>query len=133
MLAADTVVTIDGECLGKPVDRADALAMLRRLSGRTHDVLTAVVAARRTPNQPDVALAALSVTHVTFRVITATEARKYWATGEPGDKAGAYGIQGVGGIFAEHIDGSFTGVMGLPMATAESLLRRIGVQTWLNR
>ena len=66
-------------------------------------------------------------------IITAAEAEMYWATGEPRDKAGAYGIQGIGGIFAERIEGSYTGVMGLPIATAEALLRRVGVQSWQNR
>ena len=133
VLAADTVVAIDGELLGKPVDRADALAMLGRLSGRTHTVLTAVAVTCRAAQAAPVEIVEVSVTHVTFRAIAAAEAEMYWATGEPRDKAGAYGIQGIGGIFAERIEGSYTGVMGLPIATAEALLRRVGVQCWQNR
>ena len=122
VLAADTIVEIDGMVLGKPVDRNDALAMLARLSGRAHRVLTAlaVVNAAGIDN-------ALSTTTVHFRAVSESEAVAYWNTGEPRDKAGAYGIQGVGGIFATRIEGSYTGVMGLPVAEAEAMLRRAGV------
>ncbi len=122
VLAADTIVVIDGLVLGKPVDRGDALAMLARLSGRAHRVLTAlsVVSAAGIDS-------ALSTTTVHFRAVSQSEAEAYWDTGEPRDKAGAYGIQGVGGIFAARIEGSFTGVMGLPVAEAEAMLRRAGV------
>ncbi len=122
VLAADTIVVIDGIVLGKPVDRGDALAMLARLSGRAHRVLTAlsVVSVAGIDN-------ALSTTTVHFRAVSESEAVAYWETGEPRDKAGAYGIQGVGGIFAARIEGSYTGVMGLPVAEAEAMLRRAGV------
>ena len=122
VLAADTIVVIDNMVLGKPVDRADALAMLARLSGRAHRVLTAlsVVSASGIDS-------ALSTTTVHFRAVSESEALAYWDTGEPRDKAGAYGIQGLGGIFATRIEGSFTGVMGLPVAEAEAMLRRAGV------
>ena len=128
VLAADTVVVLDDDVLGKPRDRVDALAMLRRLSGRAHTVLTAVAVAAN-----GAMFEALSTTIVEFRNIDPAEAEVYCATGEPMDKAGAYGIQGVGGVFAARIDGSFTGVMGLPMAETELLLRRAGVDTWRER
>ena len=125
VLAADTIVVIDGRVLGKPVDRSDALAMLARLSGRAHLVLTAlaVVSAAGIDSE-------LSTTTVHFRAVSESEAAAYWNTGEPRDKAGAYGIQGLGGIFATRIEGSYTGVMGLPIAQAEAMLRRAGVHVF---
>jgi septum formation protein len=128
VLAADTAVVVDGDVLGKPGDRAAGLAMLARLSARTHQVLTAVAVGHGAQE-----LQAVSVTQVTFNAISAAVAAQYWATGEPHDKAGGYGIQGIGGIFAARIEGSFTGVMGLPVAEVEVLLRRVGVATWENR
>ena len=122
VLAADTIVVIDGVVLGKPTDRADALAMLARLSGRAHRVLTAlcIVSASGVDS-------VLSTTEVHFRAISESEAEAYWDTGEPRDKAGAYGIQGIGGIFAARIEGSFTGVMGLPIAETALMLGRAGI------
>lgn len=140
VLAADTIVVVDAAAaaagmpakrervLGKPASREDALAMLALLSGCTHRVLTAVAVASRAGVEEVV-----SETAVTFRHIHPREAAAYWDTGEPRDKAGAYGIQGLGGIFAERIEGSFTGVMGLPVADTEALLRRAGVDTWAHR
>ena len=122
VLAADTIVVLDNVVLGKPFDRADALAMLARLSARAHSVLTALAVA--TPTGID---CMLSTTQVHFRAISESEAVAYWNTGEPRDKAGAYGIQGIGGIFATRIEGSFTGVMGLPIAETEVMLRRAGI------
>ncbi len=122
VLAADTVVVIDGEALGKPAGRADALAMLQRLSGRAHHVLTAVTAVARGEAYP-----ALNRTEVRFRMITPAEAEAYWETGEPADKAGAYAIQGRGAVFIEHIAGSYSGVMGLPLYETAQLLQRAGV------
>ncbi len=136
VLAADTIVLAPrGEVLGKPRDRTDGLAMLALLSGCTHRVLTAVAVAASPVD--DAARAGghevqevVSDTAVTFRHIDAAEAAAYWETGEPCDKAGAYGIQGLGGIFAERIEGSFSGVMGLPVADTVALLRRAGVVIW---
>lgn len=122
VLGADTEVVIDGETLGKPAGESDALAMLERLSGRTHEVLTgiAVTAGDRTESR-------VVRTHVTLRDTTPAERSAYWATGEPADKAGAYAIQGIGAIFVAHIDGSYTNVVGLPLFETVELLGRFGV------
>lgn len=115
VLAADTIVTIDGEILGKPKDAADAHAMLRRLSGRTHVVATGVCIARRADGEPPVSFVAK--TDVTFYGLTNEEIDAYIATGEPMDKAGAYGIQGAGGrMLVKGINGDFYNVVGLPIA-----------------
>lgn len=125
VLAADTVVVIEREILGKPRDRDDAVRMLRLLSGRTHEVLTAIALAadggisRR-----------LSRSEVTFRDITAAEAADYWDTGEPSDKAGGYAIQGLGAVFVAQLLGSFSGVMGLPLYETAVLLEAAGVPRW---
>jgi septum formation protein len=120
VLAADTTVTIDGVILGKPSDDDDAARMLRRLSGRTHDVFTAVVVARR-----DICLRHLERTAVTMRALSAEEIAWYVASGEPRDKAGAYAIQGLASRFVTRIDGSYTNVVGLPVPAIVDLLRRV--------
>jgi septum formation protein len=118
VLGADTAVVLDRTIFGKPSGREDAIDMLMRLSGRTHEVLTAIALATRA------ALAErLSVSRVTFRVLTAAECGAYWDTGEPRDKAGAYAIQGRGAAFVERLEGSFSGVMGLPLFETAELLR----------
>jgi septum formation protein len=122
VLAADTAVVLDGKILGKPVDRQDAVGMLRRLSGRTHEVLTAV--AMRTA----AGLASrISRSEVTFRPLLAAEAEAYWETGEPRDKAGAYAIQGLAAIFIADLRGSYSGVMGLPLLETAELLSKAGL------
>ncbi|HEU5171408.1 MAG TPA: Maf family protein [Gemmatimonadales bacterium] len=121
VLGADTTVVIDGEVLEKPRDAADALRMLRRLQGRTHDVITAV--ALRTPRGM---LEAADVTAVTFRPAGDDFLQAYVATGEPMDKAGAYGIQGYGAALVERIEGDFFSVMGLPVRLVLDLLERAG-------
>ena len=133
VLGADTGVVLGDQLLGKPRGKADGIAMLLRLSDQSHEVLTAVAVRRLMPGGELFEAQELSVTRVTFRTITQEEGEKYWDTQEPRDKAGAYGIQGIGGIFAERIEGSFTGVMGLPIAATEMLLRHVGVQTWQHR
>lgn len=122
VLAADTAVVLDQDIFGKPRDRRDALAMLERLSGREHCVLTAIAMHVR-----DQVRVALSESLVEFRVITASEAEAYWDTGEPADKAGAYAIQGLGAIFVKHLRGSYSGVMGLPLFETAGLLGQVGV------
>lgn len=122
VLGADTVVVIDDEILGKPVDRDAALAMLARLSGRTHRVLTAVALCDGTTAHR------LSETRVVFRPLSSAEARAYWDTGEPADKAGAYGIQGRGAIFVTRIEGSYSGVVGLPLYETVELLTAAGIR-----
>ena len=123
VLGADTEVVVDGEVLGKPADRARGIAMLRRLSGRAHDVFSAVSVL-----QDDRVETEVSVTRVEFGEISAQQAEAYWASGEPADKAGGYAIQGLGAIFVRRIDGSYSGVMGLPLYETARLLDRFGVR-----
>lgn len=125
VLAADTAVVLDGKILGKPADGNDAIAMLKRLSGRAHEVMTAV--ALRTAAGLEVKV---SHSTVTFRSIDADEARAYWETGEPADKAGAYAIQGYAAIFIADLKGSYSGVMGLPLFETAALLNAAGVACW---
>src|SRR5690606_14398094 len=128
VLAADTTVVLDGRVLGKPQAPDEALAMLEALSGRTHRVLTAV-ALRVEAGISSV----VSVSEVRFRTTTDAERRAYCATGEPFDKAGGYGIQGFGAIFVEHLSGSYSGVMGLPLCETALLLARAGVPVWWSK
>jgi septum formation protein len=128
VLAADTAVVLDGDILGKPQDQQDAQAMLGRLSGRTHEVLTAV--ALRTAQGLN---SKVSRNEVTFRRIAAAEARDYWETGEAGDKAGAYAIQGYAAVFIADLRGSYSGVMGLPLYETAELLDQAGVTRWQRR
>jgi septum formation protein len=121
VLAADTAVEVDGAILGKPVDRDDAMQMLEQLSGRTHEVLTAV--AVRDESREAVGLNRSSVT---FRKISRDEMVDYWHSGEPRDKAGAYAIQGLGAVFVENLHGSYSGVMGLPLFETANLLSEFG-------
>lgn len=121
VLAADTTLELDGEIIGKPVDMADAAAILRRLSGRTHRVLTGVAIDHQRRIEY-----LLSTSEVTFREIDDEEIRHYVMSGEPMDKAGAYGIQGRAGLFVEHLSGSYTGVMGLPVCETGELLKKLG-------
>jgi septum formation protein len=120
VLGSDTVVVVDHVVFGKPADRADALRMLAALSGRTHQVLTAVAIATSTG-----VAEALSRTDVTMRLIAPDEAVAYWETGEPQGKAGGYAIQGRGAAFIEHISGSYSGVMGLPLHETAQLLQAL--------
>lgn len=122
VLAADTAVVLAGRILGKPADAADALTMLGALSGRDHQVMTAVALSGAHEQ------VAVAVTRVWFRVIDAAEAAAYLATGEPLDKAGAYGIQGRGAVFVERLEGSYSGVVGLPLFETAALLTREGVR-----
>jgi len=119
VLAADTTLEFDGEIIGKPVDAIDAQTILARLSGRTHRVLTAVAVAFEGRLE-----SILSISEVRFGVLDKAEIRRYVATGEPMDKAGAYGIQGHAGLYVEQLVGSYTGVMGLPLFETGVLLRR---------
>jgi septum formation protein len=125
VLAADTTVVLDGHVFGKPADAADAARMLGLLSGRTHEVLTAVALA----SQAGLAMR-VSVSAVRFRAIAADEIAAYWRTGEPRDKAGAYAVQGLGAVFIESLSGSYSGVMGLPLFETSELLRAAGVPCW---
>ena len=122
-LAADTTVVLDGIIYGKPRDRAQAIEMLTHLSGRTHEVLTAVALA----DARGIELR-MSVSSVKFRVLALEECAAYWETGEPRDKAGAYAIQGFAAVFIESLSGSYSGVMGLPLHETANLLRTFGVR-----
>ena len=121
VLAADTTLDLDGEIIGKPRDEADAAAILARLSGRSHRVLTAIAMARAERVEHR-----LSISEVRFRELTAEEIRRYVQSGEPMDKAGAYGIQGRAAMFVEDIKGSHSGIVGLPLCETALLLREFG-------
>ncbi|MBX6330266.1 MAG: septum formation inhibitor Maf [Gemmatimonadaceae bacterium] len=123
VISADTIVVINGEVLGKPRDAAHAVRMLRQLSGRTHTVFTAVAVARDGRVESGV-----EAVTVTFRELTEAEIIAYVGTGEPMDKAGAYGIQGYGATIVERIDGDYFAVMGLALGRMVALLRRVGVR-----
>ena len=120
-IAADTIVVIDEQVLGKPRDVVDAARMLRQLSGRTHTVFTAVAVARAGRVE-----SVVEAVTVTFRNLTDAEIDAYIATGEPMDKAGSYGIQGFGAVIVERIDGDFFAVMGLALGRMVQLMRRLG-------
>lgn len=121
VLAADTTVTIDGKIIGKPDDNEHAAEILRMLSGTRHQVLTAVAMAFE-----DRLELRLSTTNITFDTLSEDRIRRYLLTSEAHDKAGAYGIQGHAGAFVKHIDGSYTGVMGLPLYETVELLKLFG-------
>jgi len=123
VIAADTIVVIDGDILGKPADIAEARTMLARLSGRTHEVCTAMAVAIGEQVLTEVVRVA-----VRFRPLSAETISRYVNTGEPMDKAGAYGIQGFGATLVEHIDGDYFAVMGLSLVTVVQLAERMGVQ-----
>lgn len=124
-LGSDTAVVCAGRILGKPADRDEAIAMLRQLSGRSHEVLTAVAV-----NGPRGLLEVCVSTRVAMREISAAECAAYWETGEPVDKAGGYAIQGLAAIFVERIEGSHSAVVGLPLYETSRLLQRQGVPVW---
>ena len=122
VIAADTIVVIDGRELGKPHTQQDAFDMLRLLSGRTHEVVTVLSVCRGERTESEAV-----VTRVTFRALTDEEIRAYIATGEPMDKAGSYGIQGYGAMFVSHLEGDYFSVMGLPLCPLCRMLRAFGV------
>ncbi len=122
VIGADTIVVVDGDVLGKPASESQAATMLRRLSGRSHGVITAVAAVWRGKTA-----SAIEEVHVTFRPLTEHEIAGYIATGEPMDKAGAYGIQGYGATIVERVDGDYFAVMGLAVNRLVRLLERLGL------
>lgn len=121
VLGADTAVAIGAQILGKPADEEDCIRMLSALSGRTHQVFTAVALCGEGGSD-----LRISVSDVTFRALTVEEIREYWATGEPADKAGGYAVQGLAAAFIERIAGSYSGVMGLPLFETAQLLGSAG-------
>jgi septum formation protein len=126
VLAADTAVVFEGKILGKPAHRQDGLDMLRQLSGRTHEVLTAIAVMNARGVESRV-----SRSEVTFRAISVVEAQAYWDTAEPCDKAGGYAIQGLAAVFVADLRGSYSGVMGLPLYETAELLAAAAVPRWL--
>ena len=125
VLGADTAVVLDGRILGKPENREDALAMLADLAGREHQVLTAVAL-----SDGQCCLSVSVTSNVRFRAITAEEAQRYWASGEPADKAGGYAIQGLGAVFVTGLQGSYSAVVGLPLSETAELLSQFGIACW---
>jgi septum formation protein len=127
VLGADTAVVLDGKILGKPVDEADACAMLMMLSGNEHEVLTAfaVLEGERCESR-------VVRSRVHFRTISRNEAAAYWASGEPRDKAGGYGIQGLGAVFVAGLEGSYSAVVGLPLCETCEVLGHFGIPCWQN-
>ncbi|MFC3032994.1 Maf family protein [Pseudoalteromonas fenneropenaei] len=117
VLGSDTVVVIDGQALGKPKDYADFKNMMTRLSGRSHQVLTAIAFAT-----PSTTVSRVVSTEVTFKTLSEAEIAAYWQSGEPQDKAGGYGIQGLAGRFVTELKGSYFAVMGLPLNETDELL-----------
>ena len=122
VLAADTEVVLDAEVLGKPLDRAAGMSQLGRLAGRTHDVMTALCVLHA-----GVQHTAISISRVTFGPLSDTQIQRYWDSGEAADKAGGYGIQGRAAGFIARLDGSYSGVMGLPLYELTQILREIGI------
>lgn len=122
VLGSDTAVVLDGEILGKPADRDNAIAMLSALSGRQHQVMSAVALVDARCSAVD-----LSISQVSFRPLSASEIQAYCDTDEPYDKAGAYGIQGLAGLFVATLNGSYSGVMGLPLHITGALLKQFGI------
>ena len=125
VLGADTAVVLDGRILGKPTDRADALATLSALSGRTHEVLTAVALVSRERQASRVV-----TSQVSFRVLSQAEIEAYWASGEPQDEAGCYGIQGLAAVFVSQLQGSYSAVVGLPLCETAALLAEFAIPCW---
>lgn len=122
VLGADTAVVVDNDILGKPLDKAHGLDMLARLSGRSHEVISAVALIG------EVTMTRVNISQVSFRQTSNTEREKYWQTGEPKDKAGAYGIQGKAAIFICELEGSYSAVMGLPLYETAELLEQAGIK-----
>ncbi|AEF23652.1 Maf family protein [Pseudomonas fulva] len=125
VLGSDTAVVLDGRILGKPVDREDALTTLAALSGREHQVLTAV--ALVSDNRAE---ARVVTSTVRFKPLDRTQIEAYWATGEPRDKAGSYGIQGLAAVFVSQMQGSYSAVVGLPLCETAELLAQFAIPCW---
>lgn len=125
VLGSDTSVVLNGAILGKPINEAEAASMLSQLSGKTHQVMTAIAVVRGEHSESH-----LVITDVRFRDLSQSEIAAYVATGEPMDKAGSYGIQGLGGIFVKQLKGSYSAVVGLPLQETAALLANAGCIVW---
>lgn len=128
VLAADTTVVCDGCILSKPTSLSHSQIILRKLSGRTHQVMTGIAL-----HSKDRIYESVVITNVTFRNLTEKEIEAYWQTGEPQDKAGSYGIQGLAAIFIENIQGSYSNVVGLPLCETSEFLKQFGVPLWQDK
>lgn len=128
VLAADTSVVLGDEIFGKPADEDECVRMLQALSGRSHEVMTGIALVAG-----EALLADVNVSRVTFRPLETDECRRYWRTGEPRGKAGGYAVQGFAATFIERVEGSYSGVMGLPLCETARLLAAAGVRTWQGR
>jgi len=124
-LGADTVVTCDNQIYGKPANKREACQVLEHLSGRWHEVFTAVAVVEGSR-----LLSTVVCTEVKFRTLTAAEIEAYWHSGEPADKAGAYGIQGKGGVFVEQLRGDYSAVVGLPLCETAKMLTQFDIAYW---
>lgn len=124
-LGSDTCGWLDGEILGKPRDEADAKAMLARMSGRSHQIFTAIALFDGHQCFTDLVVSTVHFAHLSPELIDA-----YWRSGEPADKAGAYGIQGLGGALVDRIEGSYSAIVGLPLAQCRQLLAQVGLEIW---
>ena len=130
VLGSDTAVVINGEILGKPENRSDAIRMLNLLSGNTHQVMTAVALAKESRNREEPELiSVISVSEVSFKNLSNDEIEQYVDSGECNDKAGSYAIQGFAASFITHLSGSYSGVMGLPLFETVELLNKAGIST----
>lgn len=125
VLGSDTAVVLDGRILGKPLDRDDAVATLTALSGREHQVLTAVALI-----SDERSSARVVTSSVRFKALEQTQIEAYWATGEPRDKAGSYGIQGLAAVFVSQMQGSYSAVVGLPLCETAELLAEFAIPCW---
>lgn len=130
VLAADTTVVLNGQILGKPENEAQARDMLQQLSGSRHQVLTGIAVARQTAGSVNIE-SQVVCTEVFFAVLSSQQIEAYVRTGEPMDKAGAYGIQGKAALFVERIEGSYSNVVGLPLAETGKLLEQSGMSLWV--
>lgn len=128
VLGSDTIVVLNHRILVKPADKADGLAMLSALSGHEHQVLTAVAMV-----DGQQSMVKTNISRVYFRSLSEEEIETYWATGEPADKAGGYGIQGIAAQFIERLDGSYSGVMGLPLYETAQILENFGIRLLANK
>lgn len=126
VLGGDTLVVLDGVVFGKPRDTSDAARMLQQLQGRTHEVVTAIALVRL---QPPLERTHIETARVTMRALTSTEIAEYVATGEPLDKAGAYGVQGLGGTLVTQVEGDYSAVVGLPLDPTRRLLQAVGLSS----
>ncbi len=128
ILAADTIVVVEQQIFGKPKDQSDSRLMLKQLSGRCHQVLSAIAIQDKQQQQY-----CLNTNKVWFRALKDAEILQYWQTGEPQGKAGSYAVQGHGASFIEKIEGSYSGIMGIPLYETSELLLKFNINFWINR